>query len=91
MSVKKYPTVADLEKNFRREAEWADAAYGPHVPRLTKPGRPRKGVKIARTRPHSVRVPDSVWHRLASKARKRGLSTNAALQLAAIEWIERGR
>jgi hypothetical protein len=88
---KKYPGVAELEKNFAKEAAWADARYGPHVPRLTKPGRPRKGSAVEKTQPHSIRVTERVWLSLGRKAKTRGLSTNAALQLAAMEWLQRDR
>ena len=84
-----YPRVAELEKNFVKEAAWADARYGPHLPRLTKPGRPPKGASVEKTQPHSVRVADRVWRSLKKKAKTQGLSTNAALQLAAMEWLER--
>lgn len=87
----KYSSVAALEKNFAKEAAWADARYGPHVLRLTKPGRPRKGATVEKTEPHSVRVSDRVWVSLRKKAKRRGLSTNAALQLAAMEWLDRSR
>jgi hypothetical protein len=86
---KTYATVSELEKNFDREAGWADSGYGPNVPRLTKPGRPKKGSKIERTEPHSVRVTGLVWRSLQKKAKAKGLSTNAALQLAATEWISK--
>ncbi|HEX5854392.1 MAG TPA: hypothetical protein VFZ57_02125 [Thermoanaerobaculia bacterium] len=86
-----YSSVAELERNFTKEAAWADARYGPHVPRLTKPGRPRKGAIVEKTQPHSVRVTERVWLSLRKKAKTRGLSTNAALQLAAMEWLQRGR
>ena len=82
-----YARVADLEKNFEKEAAWADARYGPQVARLTKPGRPKKGTKIEPTRPHSIRVPDRLWQRLRKKASTHGLTTNAALQLAAMDWV----
>ncbi|MGE5346443.1 MAG: hypothetical protein ACM3JH_10845 [Acidithiobacillales bacterium] len=85
----RYARVPDLEKDFAKEAAWADARYGPNVARLTKPGRPKKGTKIKATQPHSIRVPDRVWRSLQKKARSRGLSTNAALQLAAMEWVAR--
>lgn len=88
---KTYPRVADLEKDFAKEAAWADARYGPHVPRLTRPGRPRKGTTVEKTQPHSIRVTERVWVSLGRKAKKQGLSTNAALQLAAMEWVHRGR
>jgi len=86
---KKYPSVAELERNFAKEAAWADARYGPHVPRLTRPGRPRKGAAVEKTQPHSIRVTERVWVSLGKKAKTRGLSTNAALQLAAMEWLQR--
>jgi hypothetical protein len=88
---KAYPSVAELEKSFAKEAAWADVRYGAHVPRLTRPGRPRKGATVEKTQPHSIRVPDRVWVSLRKKAKTRGLSTNAALQLAAMEWLERDR
>ena len=88
---KTYPSVGELEKNFAKEAAWADARYGPHVPRLTRPGRPRKGATVEKTQPHSIRVTERVWLSLGKKAKTRGLSTNAALQLAAMEWLQRGR
>lgn len=87
---RKYTPVEELERNFEREAAWADARYGADVPRLTRPGRPRKGSKVERTSPHSIRVADSVWSSLRRKAKTRGLSANAALQLAAMEWVGKG-
>lgn len=86
---KAHAVVAELERNFDREAAWADSRYGPNVPRLTKPGRPKKGSKVERTEPHSVRVSGLVWRSLQKKAKARGLSTNAALQLAAMEWVSK--
>jgi hypothetical protein len=88
---KEYASIAELEKSFATEAAWADARYGPHVARLTKPGRPKKGTKTEVTQPHSVRVADRVWRSLQKKARARGLSTNAALQVAAMEWVAKER
>lgn len=84
-----YARVADLEKNFEKEAAWADSHYGAHVPRLTRPGRPRKGAKIEPTRPHSIRVSDRLWKQVRKKAETCGLTTNAALQLAAMAWVAR--
>jgi hypothetical protein len=88
---RRYASVAKLEKSFAKEAAWADVRYGPHVARLTKPGRPKKGTKTEATQPHSVRVADRVWRSLQKKARARGLSTNAALQVAAMEWVAKER
>ena len=86
---KPYATVAELEKNFEKEAASADARYGSNVLRLTKPGRPKKGTKVEGTEPHSVRVAGLVWRSLQKKAKAKGLSTNAALQLAAMEWVSK--
>ncbi len=86
-----YARIADLEKDFGKEAAWADARYGSHVARITKPGRPKKGIKIETTQPHSIRVPDRVWRSLQMRAKENGLSTNAALQLAAMEWVAKER
>ena len=88
---RRFASVAELEKNFAKEAAWADARYGPNVARLTKPGRPKKGTRTETTQPHSVRVADRVWRSLQKKARARGLSTNAALQVAAMEWVAKER
>lgn len=98
-SRKVYKSVADLppvfvpvkkvEKNFGREAAEADRRYGPHVPPLVPRGRPRKGVKVEKSATHSVRMPKFVLGAARVRARSLGITTNAAIQLAVIEWTDR--
>jgi predicted HicB family RNase H-like nuclease len=90
MTTRKRPTLAELEANIEQEASWAEKNFGPHITgRLTKPGRPAKGTVIEPTRPHSLRVQDSIWQALSYKAQKAGLSVNQAAQLALLEWAKR--
>jgi len=90
MSTKKRPTMEELESNFDQEATWAESNYGPQVlGRLTRPGRPAKGAAIEPTRPHSLRVQESIWLALTLKAKKAGLTVNQAAQLALLEWANR--
>jgi len=90
MTTRKRPTLAELEANIEQEASWAEKNFGPQITgRLTKPGRPTKGAVIEPTRPHSLRVQDSIWQALSYKAQKAGLSVNQAAQLALLEWAKR--
>ena len=90
MTTRKRPTLAELEANIEQEASWAEKNYGPQISgRLTKPGRPVKGTVIEPTRPHSLRVQDSIWQALSNKAQQAGLSVNQAAQLALLEWAKR--
>ena len=90
MTTRKRPTLTELEANIEQEASWAEKNFGPQFTgRLTKPGRPAKDAVIETTRPHSVRVQDSIWQALSYKAQKAGLSVNQAAQLALLEWAKR--
>ena len=90
MKKTKLPTVAELEANFDKEAAWAEANYGPHVKgRITGRGRPRKGVEIEPTVPHSIRIQPSLWGAVKVIAKNLGISTNAAFQIAVSEWAEK--
>ena len=90
MTTNKRPDRATLEADFDRESTWAEANYGPQVlGRLTRPGRPPKGVTIEPTKPHSLRVQASIWLAVSTKAKKAGLTINQAAQLALLEWANR--
>ena len=90
MTTRKRPTLAELEANIEQEASWAEKNFGPQIAgRITKPGRPAKGEVIEPTRPHSVRVQDTIWQALSHKAQQAGLSVNQAAQLALLEWAKR--
>ena len=92
MTMTKRPTVAEMEANLDREAAWAEARYGPQVhERITGRGRPRRGVKIEPTVPHSIRIQPSLWELVRGRAKALGISTNAAFQLAVREWAGRHR
>ena len=90
MTTRKRPTLAELEANIEQEVSWAENNFGPQVTgRLTKPGRPAKGSIVEPTRPHSLRVQDSIWQALSYKAQMAGLTVNQAAQLALLEWAKR--
>ncbi len=84
-----YVPVDEIEKNFKREAAAADRRYGPHAPPLVPRGRPRKGATVEKSTSHSVRMAESVWDAARMRARTLGITTNAAVQLAVIEWTAR--
>lgn len=85
-----YVPVEEIEKNFKREAARVDRRYGPHVPPLVPRGRPRKGSKVEKSASHSVRMAESVWDAARAQAKALGITTNAAVRLAVIEWTARG-
>lgn len=90
MTTRKRPTPAALEAHFDKESAWAEKTYGPQVlGRLTRPGRPPKGVSIEPTQPHSLRVQESIWQALTAKAKVAGITVNQAAQIALIEWAKR--
>jgi hypothetical protein len=96
-----YRTVAELPEVYvplpearrarARDAAWIEKRFGPGVPRITRPGRPRKGTKVEPGKVRSVRVADSVWDALRASAKSTGLSTNAALRLAVLSWTGKER
>ena len=89
MTTRKRPSLAELEANIEKEASWAEKNFGPQVTgRLTKPGRPAKGAIIEPTRPHSLRVQDSIWQ-AHTKPRRPVCPLNQAAQLALLEWSKR--
>lgn len=85
-----YVPFEEVEKNFRKEAAAADRRYGPDVAALVPRGRPRKGAVVERSTSHSVRMAESVWDSARHRANALGITTNAAVQLAVIEWTRRG-
>jgi len=50
-------------------------------------GRPRKVEEVGGTRPRSVRFPDTIWKRLESRAKAKGLTLHAALRSAIVAWL----
>ena len=90
MTTKKRPTVREIESQLEEDVAWAESKYGPQVMgRLTKPGRPPKGSTIEPTKPHSLRVQESIWEAVSRKAKMAGLTVNQAAQLALLEWAKR--
>ena len=90
MSTPKRPTLTSLEANFDKEASWAEEQFGPQFTgRMTKPGRPARGTVMEPTRPHSLRVQDSIWLAVTHKAQEAGITVNQAAQLALLEWAKR--
>jgi len=90
MSSMKRPSAGELEAHLDQEAAWAESKYGPQITgRLTRPGRPPKGTQVEPTAPHSLRVQDSVWSALTTKAKAAGITVNQAAQIALMEWAKR--
>ncbi len=90
MTNPKRPKAAELEATLDKETRWAEKNYGPQVlGRLTRPGRPPKGISIEPTQPHSLRVQDSIWQALTRKAKAAGITVNQAAQLALMEWARK--
>ena len=84
-----FVSVEEIEKNLEAEVAWADAHFGPHVPPLTRRGRPRRGTKTEPSKVHAVRLKESTWAALRARAKAAGLTTNAAVQLAIAAWASR--
>ena len=90
MTTMKRPTIQEIESRLDEEVAWAENQYGPQVTkRLTKPGRPPKGAAIEPTKPHSLRVQESIWEAVSRKAKVTGLTVNQAAQIALLEWAKR--
>ena len=86
----KRPTVAELEAHLDQEVARAEEKYGPQMRgRLTRPGRPPKGATVEPTAPHSLRVQDSIWSAVSTKAKAAGITVNQAAQVALLEWAKR--
>ena len=83
---KVYVPLEEAKRTLTRDAAWFEKHLGPDVPRITRPGRPRKGVKVEPGKIRSLRIPDSAWRALESRAKSEGLSTNAAVRLAVLSW-----
>ena len=74
--------VDAVMKNYAAEAAAADAL-------ILHRGRPRKGTAPTPSAARSVRMRISLWEGVSARAMALGISTNAALQLAAAEWMAR--
>ena len=83
---KVYVPLEEAKRTLARDAAWFEKHLGPDVPRITRRGRPRKGVKVEPGKIRSLRIPDSAWRALESRAKSEGLSTNAAVRLAVLSW-----
>ncbi len=84
--------LEELRRTQAADAAYFERRYGPDVPPLlSRPGRPRKGAKTEPTKPHSVRIEDSVWSAVAKKAERLGISVNAAIRQAALGWARERR
>ena len=93
---KTYRSLGDLPNTFvpleeakrtqARDAAWIEKRLGPGVPRITRRGRPPKGVTVEPGRIRSLRIPDSTWQALQERAKASGLSTNTAVRLAVLSW-----
>ena len=88
---KVYVPLDEAKRTRERDAAWIEMRLGPGVPRITSPGRPRKGTVVEAGRVHSIRVPDSDWEALQARAKAAGLSTNTAIRLAVLSWTNGGR
>jgi hypothetical protein len=49
--------------------------------------RPRRLLEVGGTEPRSVRFPRTVWKKLETQARRKGLTLHAALRQAILEWL----
>jgi hypothetical protein len=74
--------VVEVMKNYAAEAAAADAL-------ILRRGRPKKGTAPTPSAARSVRMQISLWEGVRARAKALGISTNAALQLAAAEWTAR--
>ena len=87
-----YVPLDELRASHAADAAWFEKHLGPEVPaQLLRPGRPRKGAKTEPTKPHSVRIEDTVWSAVAKKAERLGISVNAAIRQAALIWAQERR
>jgi hypothetical protein len=84
------PSIEALQARYLQEVKEVEAELGPQVPPLLTPqGRPRKGQTVEPAEVHALRVKPSVWQGLVAKAKAKGLTPNAAAQLALMEWSRR--
>ena len=81
-----YVPLEEAKRTLTRDAAWFEKHLGPDVPRIARPGRPPKGTKVEPGKIRSLRIPDSAWRALQTRAKASGLSTNAALRLAVLSW-----
>ncbi len=84
-----------LKKRHNEDAIWAERAIkgkeplGPSI-RIQR-GRPRQGEKTAETVVKAVRLPVHLLESLQAQAEEEGLSLNALLQMAAVEYLRHHR
>jgi len=79
-----------VQADYAHEAMEAESELGPDVPPILTPqGRPRKGQTVEAAEVHAIRIKPTIWLSFALKAKAAGLTPNAAVQLALMEWAKR--
>lgn len=76
------------------EGDFSAGSRNPYAQRVAaqgirpRTGRPRRGEASEPTRPHSVRLSETVWDALKEAAERRGVSVHAAVRLAIATLLE---
>ena len=81
-----YTPIEELRANYPQIVKEVEEKYGPP---LTPRGRPKRGSIIEKSRMRSIRMKDALWEAIKEHAKAAGLTPNAAMQLAALEWLEK--
>lgn len=84
-----------LKARQEEDAGWAERAFAGREP-LAPPfriqrGRPKLGEEVPETVVKAIRLPVDLLESLRAKARSQGISLNALLQVAAVEYLGRHR
>lgn len=86
------PSRASVEE--MPEGDFSAGTRNPYAQRVAaqgirpRTGRPRRGEASEPTRPHSVRLSESVWDALKEAAERRGVTVHAAVRLAIATLLE---
>jgi hypothetical protein len=86
-----YVPLEEARASLAADAAWAEKHIGPDVPArlVLSRGRPKKGSAPTPSAARSVRMQVSLWKGISARADELGISTNAALQMAAAAWMAR--